>query len=157
MTNAQNLLNDEIKALKELMDLNNDATSFYAKAQEKVKDKSLQETLREFELLHKQAMLNFKEQLEATSSDQETHKPEETVNGQANKMFTQVLTEFQDKPDDRFVQQLEEAEDRCLNRLEEAMKTPEITESTKKVMEDEMARMRKSHDTMKSLKDKIAA
>ena len=157
MTNAQNLLNDEIKALKELMDLNNDATSFYAKAQEKVKDKSLQETLREFELLHKQAMLNFKEQLEATSSDQETHKPEETVLGQANKMFTQVLTEFQDKPDDRFVQQLEEAEDRCLNRLEEAMKTPEITESTKKVMEDEMARMRKSHDTMKSLKDKIAA
>lgn len=157
MTNENAHLKQEIKTLKELMDINKDAQEFYSKAQSKVNDSDLRTTLKEFELLHQNAVNTFKQQLEVSGASEDTQVPRETMSGKTNQLFTHFLAQFQESPDQKLVNELEEAEDKCLNTLEDAITSENLSSKTQQVLKDQLSELRKSHDHMRALKKQMAA
>ena len=140
----------ESQELGKLININKDACEFYHCAQEKAEDPELVRTFGALESLHRHVMDNLQKEIAFTGDDA---KAEETVVGQASKLWTNLMTHISNDVDETLVKHLEEAEDRCLHSVQDAMEKESIRPSTKAMLRDELSSLQKSHDYMKALKD----
>lgn len=123
--------NDENKELSKLININEDAAEFYESAQEKAESPELKLTFGNLESLHKSVIVNLQSIVRTNGGDPEA--------------------------DETLVTHLEEAEDRCINSIKEAMQSEDISLTTKAALQDEVSILQKSHDHVKALKDYMKA
>lgn len=146
--------NSENKKLIKLIRINEDASEFYESAQEEVESPRLKETFKDLEVLHSDVTKTLKSRVTMNGGDADV---DETVVGQVSEMFGILMSKVSNDTDGMLVTHLEEAEDRCLESMEEVMKSDGITPETKTVLVNELSALRKSHDYMKALKDHMKA
>ena len=133
-------LKKENKIINHLADLNKDACEFYEEAREEVKSPKLKQTFSDLETLHRDVMTDLQ-------------SIDETLRGQIAQMWGELKAKVSSDFDSTIVSELEEAEDRCLHAMQDAIKSTEISETTRVRLEKDLKSLQRSHDYMKSLQD----
>lgn len=147
-------IKDENHELQKLANLNKDACEFYKNAANEVKSAEIKNTFSRLEDLHQQVMTNLQNQIRVNGGDANVS---ETMTGKAAQFWTELMTKVSNDVDETLVSHLEEAEDRCLHSMEDAMKDDDIRPATKAALQSEMQTLRKTHDYMKALKEAMKA
>ncbi len=146
--------NPEVKELRKLININQDACEFYESACGKIENPSLESTFRNLESLHKGVVVNLQNYAARRG---ETLEAGDTFAGQARQFWGEMMANISNDVDETLVAQLEEAEDRCLHSIEDAMKNKDISAETKSTLQGELRALQKSHDYMKALKESMKA
>jgi uncharacterized protein (TIGR02284 family) len=147
----------ETKELNKIVDINKDAIEFYNSAQSQVQDAKLKETFSQMSELHKQTMNRVNGLLQSEDASRNRNAPSETLVGASSRVFGELLAKISSNPDGTLVKRLEEAEDRCLESIQSAVDNQDISASTRRVLNQELTNIQKTHDHMKSLKERFAA
>lgn len=140
----------ENKELSKLININEDAAEFYESALEKAEHPQIKANFSHLESLHKGVIINLSD---IVRSNDGMPDADETIEGGMRQFFGELHAKVSNKVDKTLVSHLEEAEDRCLHSLQEAMKSDDISPSTKLRLQKELSSLQKSHDYMRSLKD----
>jgi uncharacterized protein (TIGR02284 family) len=140
------------KALEHLININKDACKFYDHAADQAESYQLQVTFRDLSSLHREVAADLEEHLPGKNTDLEG-----TVIGSAACMFSDLIAKFSKDSDETFVVHLEEAEDRCLHSLQDAITKKDLPKDIQALLTDELSTLQKTHDYMKSLKDYMKA
>lgn len=146
--------NSTQKELQKLANINEDACEFYEEACEKADSEQLKTTFRNLESLHKGVVVNLQEHIRTTGGQPDT---DETIAGEARELWGKLMASISNDVDETLVKHLEEAEDRCLNKIQDIIENDDIPATTKAFLQTEYRVLRKSHDYMKSLKDCMKA
>ena len=144
--------NKENKELGKLININEDACEFYDSASEKAENPQMKRTFANLEQLHHGVVIDLKNRVRANGGDPEA---DETFTGQAKKFWGELMANISNDVDETLVKHLEEAEDRCLHSVQDAIQNNEIDTQTKAVLQSQLQTLRKSHDHMKALKDNM--
>ena len=142
----------ENKLLNELAEENKNACSFYKDASNEVQHPILQHTFTNLEMLHSNVLKKVKGRIRGNG---EAPDIDETIKGQIAKSWNGIKTKLSKNPDVMLVHDLEEAEDRCLDKVQSIMKNDNVSDLTKTLLESEYKKLRRSHDYMKDLKDQM--
>lgn len=143
------MLIEENKELQKLASINKDACEFYNEAQEEVESSKLKQTFHDLEMLHKDIYENIQGKILANGG---TSAAEETIVGKAQGTFGILMSKVSSNPDETLVSHLEEAEDRCLHSMQDAVANDTFLPETKDLLKNELLALRKSHDYMKAMK-----
>lgn len=144
----------ENRILNHLVDINLDASSFYRSAAERAQSPNIEQTFTDLERLHKNIVENLEKRIIDTGAIPEH---DGTIAGRTAQFFGELMSKVSRDVDETLVKHLEEAEDRCLLSIQEAMEEDEIHPDTKAYLLDEMSALQKSHNYMKSLKEYMRA
>ena len=144
----------ENKELCKIININEDACEFYESAQEKVENPQLKTTLSNLENLHKDVIVNLQNHVRANGGNPDA---DETLAGQTRQFWGELMAKISNDVDETLVKHLEEAEDRCLHSIQEAVESDDMSISTKSILRNEMSALQKSHDYMKALKESMKA
>ena len=144
--------NKETEELNKLININKDACDFYKSAQEKTKSDAFKRTFQDLESLHQSVIINLKECVRANGDKPEVN---DTFTGQATQLWGELMANISNDIDETLVKHLEEAEDRCLHTIEDAINEDEIKAATKTVLSNELSTLKGSHDYMKALKEAL--
>ncbi len=147
-------LKKENKILNQLADINKDACEFYEDASEKVSSPKLKQTFRDLESLHRHVMTDLQSVIIRNGGDAEA---DETMRGQWAQFWGELKAKVSNDMDATLVSELEEAEDRCLHSMEEALQSVDLSEPTRERLQKDMRSLKRSHDYMKSLQDIMKA
>lgn len=147
-------LKDENNELHKLVNINKDACEFYNSAVQEAQSAEIKQTFTKLENLHRQVMGNLQNQIRINGGDPEA---DETLVGKGAQFWGELMAKVSNDVDTTLVKHLEEAEDRCLHSMEDAMKDDDIRPATKAALQSEMDTLRKAHDYMKALKDALKA
>lgn len=145
-----NDIKKENKELEHLININEDAAEFYESAQEHAKNPQMKITYRNLENLHKGVITNIEQVVRANGGEADSG---ETILGGMRQFFGELHAKISNDVDETLVTHLEEAEDRCLHSMQDAIESDDISPATKTVLQKELSTLQKSHDYMKSLKD----
>lgn len=140
--------------LQKLINVNKDACEFYEDASEKIDNPQLKMTFRNLEALHEGVIVSLQDQVRLNGGDPEAH---ETLIGQSAQLFGKLAASISNDMDETLVSHLEEAEDRCLHSMQDAIDDDDVSIQTKTFLGQELVKLQKSHDYMKSLKDTLKA
>jgi uncharacterized protein (TIGR02284 family) len=141
---------DENKELGKLICINQDAAEFYETAQDKAESPQMKKTFASLQSLHNDVITNLQNVVRSNGGDPEA---DETFVGGMQKFFGELETKISNDVDETLVKHLEEAEDRCLHSIKDAISNDNISPSTKTALQSELDALQKSHDYMKVLKD----
>lgn len=143
----------ETKILNHLIDINRDACDFYKSAAEKADDTNLAQTFTNLERLHSTVESDLRRVIRENGGKSDA---DGSVVGASARFFGELAAKISNDTDATLVSHLEEAEDRCLHSIEDAMKK-DIRPDVKTVLLNELSTLRKTHDYMKALKDSMKA
>ncbi|MGN7438380.1 MAG: PA2169 family four-helix-bundle protein [Alcanivorax sp.] len=146
------MLMQENKELQKLANINKDASEFYHEAHDEVESNALKKTFLDLEQLHRDVYQTIHGKILANGG---TSEAEETVVGKAQETFGILMSKISSNPDKTLVTHLEEAEDRCLHSMEDAVANDVFLPETKTMLAGELNALKKSHDYMKAIKDSI--
>lgn len=144
----------ENKELRKLININEDACEFYETAQEKAESMALKNTFGNLEDLHKGVVITLQNCVRSNAGNAEA---EDTFIGQAQQFWTNLMAKISNDVDETLVKNLEEAEDRCLHSMQDAMDKDTIRPEIKNVLKSELFKLQKSHAYMKELKETMKA
>ena len=147
-------MSNDNKELSKLININEDAAEFYETAQEKVENPRFKTTFSQLESLHKGVIANLQSHAVAIGGSPEA---DETFVGQVQQFWGGLMANISNDVDEALVSHLEEAEDRCIHSIKDAMDNEDITPSTKAALQKEMQTLQQSHDYMKALKESLQA
>lgn len=147
------MLDKDIKEIKKLINLNEDARQFYTEASEQTDSATYRSTFQKVGALHGSVVVSLQSHLKTLG---ETDlQPDKTLMGKTRQFVGTTLADWSEKTDEMLVTHLEEAEDRCLHQIQDIMEDEDITTATKDVLTREHANIRQTHDYMKGLKDNL--
>lgn len=144
--------NSENKEICKLIDINKDAAGFYEDAQGKAESTYIKETFKNLEALHNDVIVNLSGYVTANGGEVDA---DETMVGGARQFFGELVAKVSNKPDEALVAHLEEAEDRCLHSISDAIEDDDMSPSGKALLQKELSTLQKTHDYMKALKDSM--
>jgi len=145
-------MSNDNKELKNLININEDACEFYETAREKIENPQLRVTLNNLMLLHADVKTSLQAELSSLGNDSEA---EETIKGQAAEFFALIASKISNDVDGTWVSHLEEAEDRCLHSMQDAIQNDNVTPATKITLSKELEKLKASHDLMRDLKKNL--
>ncbi len=145
---------EENKELCKLININKDACSFYEDAQDEVESPRLKQTFGDLRSLHDGVIRTLQSQVRANGGDPEA---EETFVGKTSQFWSDLVVSVSNDVDETLVRHLEEAEDRCLHSMQDAVDSDDVLPGTKSLLIGELSALRKSHDYMKALKESLKA
>lgn len=148
------MFEQENKELLKLASINKDASEFYETAQDEVESDGMKSAFSDLEKLHEDVANALQSRILANGGDAEA---DETISGQMRELFAVLMTKISNDVDETLVTHLEEAEDRCLHSMQDAIESPSVSPETKMILQNELSVLRKSHDYMKALKDDMKA
>lgn len=137
-----------IDTLHDLAQICCDGEKFYRDASEKMHDPDLREAVEAVGRVRGDLCRDFAGMLEAHG---ERASGEGTLYGRMQKLYADFRARLSGNPDDIYVDGLEEAEDRLLHALEEAMLTVEPP-AAREVLRRYMPAARAAHERMRQLK-----
>lgn len=144
----------ENKELRKLVNINKDACSFYNGACKEAESTSIKQTFRNLEALHNSVVTSLQQYIRQNGGDPEA---KETMTGQVTQFWGELMANISNDVDETLVKHLEEAEDRCLHSIKDAMSEDDIRPATKSKLQEELRALQKSHDYMKTLKENLQA
>lgn len=147
-----NDIKKENKEITKLMNINEDAAEFYESAQEKSDNAQMKTTFKNLENLHESVVSNLAQIIRTNGGEPDA---DETIEGSVRQFFGELHAMVSSEVNETLVTHLEEAEDRCLHSMQDAMNSDDITETTKVALRKELTTLQKSHDYMKALKDSM--
>ncbi len=143
---------EENKELLKLISINKDACEFYDSAQEETKADDMKSTFKHLEKLHGDVVTAIESRVRANGGEADA---DETITGQVKEFFGVLMSKISNDVDETLVSHLEEAEDRCLHSVQDAIASKNISPETKAFLENQYIALRQSHDYMKALKDQM--
>lgn len=149
------VIEKENNVLSELININQDASHFYQSAAQRVENPQLANTFRDLETLHEGVAASLARQVQQNGGSAQDE--DGTVSGKAAQWFGELMAKVSNDADETLVAHLEEAEDRCLHHMEDAIKDDAVRTQTKSLLTAELASLRRSHDYMRSLKQFMKA
>ncbi len=140
-----------IPTLHDLAQICCDGEAFYREAALKMQNPELREAVQEVGHIRGELCRDF-----ATYLHQQGEQPAGTgtVYGTLHKLYADLRARFAENPDYIYVAELEEAEDRLLHAMEEAMLTLEPAEA-RAVLRQYMPAARAAHERMRLLKQAL--
>lgn len=144
----------ENKVLNDLVDINRDASEFYKSALDKVKNPRLERSFSDLERLHSSVASDLSRQIRNNGG---VAAEDGTFAGKTARVFGEMLAKVSNDADETLVSRLEEAEDRCLHSMREALDDKNIHAETRALLVSELGTLQRSHDYMKALKDSMKA
>jgi len=144
----------ENKILNHLIDINKDACAFYLSATEKVQNPRFQRSFSDLERLHEGVVIDLSRRLRENGAEVDA---DGTMVGKAAQFFGEIAAKISNDVDETLVSRLEEAEDRCLHSMRDALDEASIRPDTKAFLIEELSSLQKSHDYMKALKESVEA
>lgn len=155
-SNTMPLYSKEIKKdmeiLKNLIDMNIDAVEFYQLAESKAEDPELKRNFAQLSKIHDQTKSALQRRMQTEGAGPDEVEASTTVRGKAEKMFGNLLATLSSDVDAALISRLEEAEDRCLHSMDDAIKNKSLTPATQALLEKELGNLQTTHDFMRSLK-----
>lgn len=142
----------ENKILENLADINQDACEFYKHALDKVQSPKLERSFADLERLHSGVVNDLEARIRANGGEPDR---DGTLAGKTARMFSDILVALKSDVDETLVDRLEEAEDRCLHSMREALDEKDMHGNTRALLISELGTLQRSHDYMKSLKDSM--
>ncbi|MBU0859379.1 MAG: PA2169 family four-helix-bundle protein, partial [Alphaproteobacteria bacterium] len=139
----------ETRTLSHLIDINHDACDFYNSAAEQAENPHLVTTFTHLEQLHRGVVRELRRCIAENGGKSDAHG---SLTGSAAQFFGELAAKISNDTDETLIKHLEEAEDRCLHSLEEAL-SKDLRSDVKTLLRTEMETLRKTHDYMKALKD----
>lgn len=150
-------IKEENKELGRLIDINKDAADFYDKALNEIESGNLKSTFSNLREIHNQVAVSLQNRLQNNGADFDTLSADGTLKGDASKLWGQLVAKVSNDVDETLVSHLEEAEDRCLHSVQDAIEKEELQAETKALLRRELSTLQRTHDHMKSLKDEMKA
>lgn len=144
----------ENRILNELADINRDASSFYKGALERIRNPRLERSFMDLEKLHDSVASDLARQIRMNGGEADV---DGTLAGKTAQLFGELLAKVSNDADETLVSRLEEAEDRCLHSMREALDDKHLQPETRALLIGELGTLQRSHDYMKALKDSMAA
>lgn len=142
----------ENKILGTLIDINQDACEFYKSALDRVKNPRLERSFSDLQRLHSAVVMDLTQRIRENGG---TPDIDGTIAGKTAKVFTEVMAKVSNDVDETLVDHLEEAEDRCLHSMREALDDRHMQTNTRALLVSELGSLQRSHDYMKALKDSM--
>lgn len=144
----------ENHVLTTLVDINKDASDFYKSASQKVQNPNLERSFNDLERIHNTVVIDLTKRIKDNGG-----KPsvDGTFVGKTTRVFGELMTKISTDVDETLVSHLEEAEDRCLHSIRDAIDDKNLRADTKALLVDEMSTLQRSHDYMKALKESMKA
>ncbi len=147
-------IKDENNELHKLVNINKDACAFYESATKEAKSAEIKQTFRKLEELHQDVIANIQSRIRSNGGKAEA---DETLVGKTTQFWGELMAKVSNDVDETLVKHLEEAEDRCLHSMQDAIKDDDIRPETKTALQNELQTLRKTHDYMKALKEAMKA
>lgn len=145
-------IHTENTELQKLININEDACEFYSSAKETAESPEIEATFNKLEWLHKDVVTSLQTKVRQNG---ETAEADSTITGNVRKIFGEISAKLSSDKDETLVSHLEEAEDRCLHSMQDAMEGEKVSSSTKAFLQTQMSTLKKTHDFMKMLKDQM--
>lgn len=145
---------EDSKKFQELININEDACEFYESAAELAEHDPIKSTFSNLEGVHKGIVINLQNYIRATDNVPEA---KETFAGQAAQIWGELMAHMSSDVDDTLVKHLEEAEDRCLHSMQDALDSDDLSDSARFFLKSEIDSLYKSHDLMRALKNQTHA
>ena len=146
--------NKDTKEVCKIININEDACDFYETAQEATKNPDMKKIFQNFENLHKGVIINLQNYVRQQGSDPEA---ENTMAGQMQEMWGKMKASLSNDVDESLIVSLEEAEDRCIHSIDDAVKNTDLSPAARTALKKEQSALHKSHDYMKIMKDNVKA
>jgi uncharacterized protein (TIGR02284 family) len=144
----------ENKLLSNLVDINKDASEFYKAAVDCVENPRLERSFSDLERLHSAVVTDLTQQIRLNGGEPDI---DGTIAGKAARIFGEMKAKISSDIDESLVSSLEEAEDRCLHSMREALDDRHMQVHTRALLVNELGTLQRSHDYMKALKDSMHA
>ncbi len=146
----------ESKELSKLININEDACEFYDTACQKVQSRNLKSTFLNLKAVHKGIVVNLQTYL---NSRPHSGNPSatQTMIGQAKQLWGEVSATIGQDTDEIFVSHLEEAEDRCLNTMADAIDNEGISPDVRRFLGQELGTLKEAHDFVHLLRMSLNA
>ncbi len=154
-TERTNIMSDLKKELQHLANINKDAQEFYQHAYHKVDNGIIKIAFRNLEQIHRSVVIDLQAYLRANGHT--NIDTSETMAGSTREIWAKVMASVSNDKDMTFVKHLEEAEDRCLHKIQDIMGDETLPRDAARMLDTEYQTLRKSHDYMKNLKDQLKA
>jgi uncharacterized protein (TIGR02284 family) len=142
----------ENKLLNTLIDINQDALEFYKSALDRVRNPRLERSFSDLQRLHKAVIEDLTDRIEENGGKPDV---DGTLAGRTARLLGEVMTKVRSDVDETLVSHLEEAEDRCLHSMREALDARHMQAHTRALLLSELGSLQRSHDYMKALKDSM--
>ena len=142
----------DIREIGKLININKDAAEFYDSAKEKAQSPQMRTTFANLKALHNGVIINLETLLRARG---EKPDADETMAGQVQQFWGELMTKVSNDVDETFVKHLEEAEDRCIHTIKDIMENDDVSPATKQALRSELETLQQSHDYMKALKEQM--
>jgi uncharacterized protein (TIGR02284 family) len=138
-------------SLNELIEVLNDGVKFYDDAASSTKSDNYRQLF--------QRMASTKRAIAADLKAEVTYQGEKpaksgTVAGSLRQTYTDLRAKLSDKPDAKYIGQLEESEDRILNAFQDALTTSDQAQ-VRQIAQNYLPDIRRMHDEMRSLKQQV--
>jgi uncharacterized protein (TIGR02284 family) len=144
----------DTKEVCKIININEDACEFYKSAQEKTDNPDMKKIFKNFENLHNEVIVNLQDYVRENGDDPEA---ENTFTGQVSEMWGRMKATLSNDVDESLIASLEEAEDRCIHSIDEAIQDGNVSPSARAALKREQGNLHKSHDYMKIMKDNAQA
>lgn len=144
----------DIKEVCKIISLNKDASDFYHDAHQKAKSPTVQKIFKDYEDLHQGVIVNLQNYVRQNGGDPEA---ENTLSGNVNEMWGNLKASMTSNVDKSLIESLEEAEDRCIHSIDEAIANDDLSPAARTALKKEQKMLHKSHDYMKIMKDNVNA
>lgn len=144
----------ENKILGSLIDINQDACEFYKSALSRVRNPRLERSFADLQRLHGAVVMDLTQRIRENGGMPDI---DGTLKGKTAQLVGEVLAKVSNDVDETLVNHLEEAEDRCLISMREAMEATDMQTNTRALLLSELGSLQRSHDYMKALKDSMHA
>lgn len=145
--------NQENRVLTHLVDINQDACDFYSEASKRAESPEISHNFRELESLHQSVVSDLSRCIRENGGDPDA---DGTFTGKTVQFFGTLMSKLSSDVDETLVNYLEEAEDRCLHSMQDAIDEQKIRPHTKALLVGELSTLQRTHDHMKSLKDSMS-
>lgn len=145
---------DANKEICKIININEDARNFYKAAQLEVKDLTVMDIFKEYEGIHGRVVTDLQGYVAQNGGEPEA---DETMMGTMQQVWGELKAKVSNDVDESFISSLEEAEDRCIHSLKDAIADDNIPAEARVVLKKQEETLQKAHDHMKIMKDNAKA
>ncbi len=145
---------DANKEICKIININEDACNFYKAAQMETKDLTVMDIFKKYEETHGEVVTELQSYVRQNGGEPEA---DPTIAGMVQQVWGEVKAKISNDVDESLIASLEEAEDRCIHSIKDAIKDDNIPAEARVVLKKQEATLQKAHDYMKIMKDNVKA
>lgn len=145
---------DANKEISNIININEDARNFYKAAQLETKSLVAMDIFKKYEATHGQVVDDLQNFVASNGGKAEA---DSTAIGAMQKVWGTVKAKVASDTDESLISSLEEAEDRCIHSIKDAIGNDDIPTEARMALKRQEGTLQQAHDYMKIMKDNAKA